>query len=154
MVLEELPIGEHEPPGLNIVRLVHASELRDFATVVATAYAETGMPPAAAEATFGDARKLLRPEIDCYVAYEADTPVACSMAITTDHLAGIYWVGTVPAARRRGLGAAVTLAAITGGMRSGASRAFLQATVTGRELYESIGFTSVTEYGSFVISNA
>jgi GNAT superfamily N-acetyltransferase len=57
--------------------------------------------------------------------------------------AGIGWVATLPSARRRGLGALVTARAAEWSFEQGAQLAVLQASPSGRPVYEQLGFRPV-----------
>ncbi|PSJ41009.1 GNAT family N-acetyltransferase [Allosphingosinicella deserti] len=72
--------------------------------------------------------------------------VAVSELLMRDGVAGIYLVATDAAWRRRGLGAAVTAAAVRLGGQLGARIATLQATPAGQHLYRRLGFVTVSEY--------
>jgi GNAT superfamily N-acetyltransferase len=58
-------------------------------------------------------------------------------------VAGIYSMGVVPAARRRGIGKALTLAACRLGRELGCTHAVLNATGEGELLYRTVGFESL-----------
>jgi len=58
----------------------------------------------------------------------------------------VGWVGTDRAYRRRGLGRAVTLAAINSGFKMGAEVVALQASPMGLPVYEKLGFRTIAGY--------
>jgi predicted GNAT family acetyltransferase len=65
--------------------------------------------------------------------------------------AQIFFVNTEPAWRRRGIGEAMTLAALRSAAALGARRAFLHATDDGASIYTRLGFEPVgqlTRYSS------
>jgi predicted acetyltransferase len=62
----------------------------------------------------------------------------------------IHGVATVPEARRRGIGTAVTLAALLAARRLGYRIAVLQASSIGQGPYARLGFRFVAGYGRFV----
>lgn len=72
-------------------------------------------------------------------------PVATALGFVLDGVLGVYNVATIPAARRRGAGAAVTAAAMTDGRRRGAHTAILESSMMGRSVYERLGFRQVCE---------
>jgi ribosomal protein S18 acetylase RimI-like enzyme len=78
-------------------------------------------------------------------------PVATVSLVTAGGAAGIYNVTTVEAARGRGIGAAMTVAAIRHGADRGLSLATLQASSSGRPLYERLGFEFVCDLLPFRI---
>lgn len=85
-----------------------------------------------------------------YVGYLDGEPVAVSSLVMAADLAGIYAVATLPAARGRGIGTAMTLHAMTEGRRRGAQYAVLQATPMGRPVYERLGFAQVHAYETYL----
>jgi ribosomal protein S18 acetylase RimI-like enzyme len=56
---------------------------------------------------------------------------------------GIYDMGVLPRARRRGHGTALTLTAVTAAHELGCSSVTLNATGEGEPLYRSVGFASL-----------
>jgi ribosomal protein S18 acetylase RimI-like enzyme len=64
----------------------------------------------------------------------------------SDDLAGIQLVGTVPAARRRGLGELCTRWAVRAGFELGATAAVLEASDMGAPLYRRMGFVERSRY--------
>lgn len=82
---------------------------------------------------------LADPGLTAYVGLLEGKPAGAALIHLDDRAAGVYWVATVPWARRRGVGAAVLTKALTdGGAR--ADFAWLQASTAGRPLYERLGF--------------
>lgn len=83
-----------------------------------------------------------------YVAYADSEPVATAAVVTLDHVAGVYNVATLPNHRRRGYGEAIIRHAL---LDAGpAWRAtVLQATESGRPLYEAMGYSGVTKVTVF-----
>jgi len=71
--------------------------------------------------------------------------VLCSHGV-----AGVYWVSTVPDARRRGLAERVTLAVGNAGFDLGMRAAALQASVMGFPVYVRMGYETVSTTGWFL----
>jgi GNAT superfamily N-acetyltransferase len=69
--------------------------------------------------------------------------VTTSLGFIGGGAVGIYGVGTVPDARGRGYGSAVTLAAMDWGRENGADLAILHATELGEPVYRRLGFEAV-----------
>ena len=67
-------------------------------------------------------------------------PVGTSSYLLAGGIVGIHDVATVPEARRRGVGMALTLAALREGRALGYEIAFLNPSPMGRPLYRKIGF--------------
>ena len=85
-----------------------------------------------------------------YLCRERGVPVAISRLLLASGVAMIHGVATVPEARRRGIGTAVTLAALQGARRLGHRIAVLQASSMGQGPYRRLGFRYVAGYGRFV----
>lgn len=89
------------------------------------------------------------PHVTAFVGYVQGEPAACSLLITTGEMAGIYWVGTLAAHRKLGLGAALTAHAVNEGLAHGCKRACLQASPLGQPVYARIGFALARMYLCF-----
>jgi GNAT superfamily N-acetyltransferase len=74
-----------------------------------------------------------------------DEPVATASLITAGGAAGIYNVTTIERMRGRGIGAAMTVAAVHHGHERGLRLATLQASTMGRPVYERLGFRHVCD---------
>jgi GNAT superfamily N-acetyltransferase len=80
-----------------------------------------------------------------YLAYRDDEPVATATVFLAAGVAGVYFVMTVPTARRQGIGAAITLHALREARDSGIPYAVLGSSPAGRSVYESLGFKTYCE---------
>jgi ribosomal protein S18 acetylase RimI-like enzyme len=78
-----------------------------------------------------------------YLGLSEGAPVASSLVFFGGGVAGIYHVSTAPAYRRRGLGSAITTAALAEAHRRGYSVAILHATAAGYPVYRRLGFDEV-----------
>jgi GNAT superfamily N-acetyltransferase len=79
-----------------------------------------------------------------YAAFGEDGPVSVGSHQPVDGVTEIVGVGTVPSARRRGLGAAVTSALVDDALRSGAELVFLAAAEDAvARIYARLGFVRV-----------
>jgi len=84
------------------------------------------------------------PHVRIAVADVAGEPVAAAAAIGSGDTLGIYAVGTLEHARRRGYGRAVTWTAIEAGVLAwGSTRAILQSSEMGVPMYRSMGFEPI-----------
>jgi GNAT superfamily N-acetyltransferase len=75
-----------------------------------------------------------------FVGYLDGAPVATTSLLLCKDLAGIYHVVTLPAARGRGVGRAITVAALRYAREMGATHAALQSSEMGFRVYRAIGF--------------
>lgn len=126
-------------------RLRSADEAAEFWRVAAAAYSELGFP-AEMFAQYKDGQALLADDVAVFVGEVDGAVAAIAMTIVAGGVAGIYWVGSLPAARGRGLGRAVTTAATLAGLDLGGEFASLQASPMGRPIYEAMGYRTIYDY--------
>jgi GNAT superfamily N-acetyltransferase len=89
-------------------------------------------------------------EMAIYVGYANGVPVCTGLGVRSGRTIGVYNVATIPAARGRGHGAAITRRVVADGVAAGCDVAILQASDMGFPIYERIGFRTVVEYVGFV----
>ena len=132
--------------GLDIRVIADASGLRDHAR---TAGAGFGLPEAMAVAFMGE-ELWARPGVTVYVGYADGEPVSTGFGVRSGRTIGVFTIATVPAARGRGFGTAMTSRLIADGAAAGCTVAVLQASGMGRPIYERLGFRVVQEYEIYV----
>jgi ribosomal protein S18 acetylase RimI-like enzyme len=93
------------------------------------------------------------PDVQLFVGRLDDEPVGTSIAIRSGDASGVYNVGTRPEARRRGVGSAVTWAAVGAGRAWGCDTVVLQSSVVGLSMYSDMGFRTVATYVTFAESS-
>lgn len=123
-----------------IVRVRDLAALRTWAAVAAAGFefpagAETVIEPFLAVYSLDDAAP-----VRFYLATVDDAPAACSMLVLGGGVAGIYTVATMPNFRRRGLGAALTLAPLYDARALGYRAGVLEASEMGHPIYLRLGF--------------
>jgi GNAT superfamily N-acetyltransferase len=89
--------------------------------------------------------------IRMFIAYCEGRPAATSAVFLDDGVAGIYSVATYPEFRNRGLGAAVTVAALQAGREAGCRTAILQSSKAGFQIYERLGFAECGSHARYNI---
>jgi ribosomal protein S18 acetylase RimI-like enzyme len=83
-----------------------------------------------------------------FVAWEGDVSVGAGIAYEVAGTVGIYGVSVIPSARRRGIGAAITVACARAFPE--AEIAWLQASDMGLGMYEHLGFRRVADWEVWV----
>lgn len=133
------------PRGLEIRPVTSERELAAFRTVVARGF-ELDLE----QVTRFVRMELIRDdEVECYLGLVDGEPVATSTLAHGGRVAGVYNVATLPEARRRGFGEALTWHAMSRGAAYGCDMATLQASEMGRPVYERMGFRLVSPYKTF-----
>jgi hypothetical protein len=135
--------------GAALRRVETAEQAADYWKVTAAAFVSLQFPPE----LFGhydDSEGFLAPNIAAFLGHLDGEPASAAMAIVNNGVAGIYWVGTIEAARGRGLAWATTAAATNAGLELGAEIASLQASHMGEPLYERMGYETLYPYRLFM----
>ena len=144
MVMDPIVASPPVPDGVEIV-VLDESTVPDYCDVLAAGF---GMPSDFARIAFPP-KILLVEGFTGLLARVDGVPVATSGSTVAAGLAGVYNVATVPEHRGKGLGAAVTWAAIGAGAAAGATCSILQASAEGAPVYARMGFDTPDRYRQF-----
>jgi hypothetical protein len=138
------PIRDESRPvsGLEIREVTTGDDLIRFQE---TALEGFGFPKQAGHLFITDQFRG-RPGVKLYLGLLDGEPACTSSMVPTPGVAGIYWVSTIEAHRKRGLGEAVTWAAVRGGIEHGSPVASLQASEMGAPVYARMGFDTPVHY--------
>lgn len=146
MVLHPAPAPPRPPAGITVDRVDEADPDAFVRAIV-----EGGLPPDLADRLFG--RSFASdPDVRLFVARLDGRPVGTSIAIRTSDVVGVYAVGTVKEARRRGVGTASTWAAVAAGRDWGSDTIVLQSSEMGFRAYSAMGFRTVLNYSVYAPS--
>jgi GNAT superfamily N-acetyltransferase len=96
---------------------------------------------------------LALPGARCYLGEANGQPVTTGFGVTIGPYVAIFNIGTPPAYRRRGYGAAVTARAVADGLAAGAKWSWLQTTPAGHHVYERLGFRTVETWSCWVAAS-
>ena len=140
-------MGRHLPE-FQIRRVADSAGVDEHRDVVTAGF---GTPPSVAVETTG-LELLGTPEPTIYVGYAAGLPVTAGLGWRSGRTIGVYAISTVPTARRRGYGEAMTARVVADGIAAGCDVAVLQASEIGRPIYERLGFRVDVRYNVHVRS--
>jgi hypothetical protein len=144
--LEERPV----PNGAALGWVEDVAAIADFAAVSSAAYEALGLPSDVTKELLTPSPRFLEPHVHAVVAYLDDSPVAAAMTVLSHGIAGVYWVGTIEAARGSGLGEAVTRAVTNRAFDRGALVNTLQASPMGEPVYRRMGYETLYGYRGLV----
>ena len=147
MALHPIPVRPPPPPGLTIETATSATLDRWYRANAAASDRTDSGPEFDREMNPPDI--VEDPDLRLLGGFLDGEPVACSKAIRSGNVVGVYAVGTSERARRRGIGTAMSWAAIEAGRDWGCEVAVLQASAMGEPVYRAMGFCVVTSYINF-----
>lgn len=139
---EDLPA----PAGFSSQRVTDAATLRIWGQVFGTAF---GAQDVAVEALCDLSMCIGLDKIRCYLGWLNGKPAGISSLFLGAGAAGIYNVGTLPEARRRGIGAWMTALPLREGRAEGYKAGVLQASEMGASVYRSLGFEEYCKIGFY-----
>ncbi len=84
-----------------------------------------------------------------YLGYLNDQPVATASLLCAEGVAGIYFVATIPTARRQGIGGGMTYAALHDAYQQGCRVAVLTSSELGYSVYQRLGFQEYCRIGYY-----
>jgi GNAT superfamily N-acetyltransferase len=137
MLAEDLPAKE----GLRIVEVLDEQMLRQWVDAWGESYND--VPQDIRQIRFQFRLSLgLGPSLPyrSFLAYLDEKPVAVSELFLGAGVAAVMWVGTAPAARGKGIGAAITMKPLLEGRKLGYKIGALTASPMGYHVYQRLGF--------------
>lgn len=156
--LDDVPLHEPLPDGLEIVPVTDAGTLQEFLAIVEADWLEW---------TGGEATPVQRRTLDAFareiprrltaepaplrwLGRVDGQPVATSRVSLGGGVAGLYAILTLPAHRGRGIGRAMTLAALRAAAGLGYRIGVLQSSDLGYGVYVNLGFRDLFTYDIYV----
>jgi GNAT superfamily N-acetyltransferase len=110
-----------------------ADDMADMGAILESAFHLPGEP-------IGEVLEGVKEAGHLYVARVDGRPAGCVGAVDVDGDAGIYWVGTLPEARGRGVASGLMRQAVLDARQRGCATTSLQATAMGRPVYRRLGY--------------
>lgn len=143
MIIEDRLAPPEIPAGLEVRKVSTDEDMADFTRVVCAAFA---LPPAISELAIGPLSELTKSDVAAFVVRDKHKALATGLVAIEQGVAGIYYIGTTPEARGRGLGELCTRITTNAGFELGARAVILQASVMGEPLYQRLGYKTITHY--------
>lgn len=133
-------------PGHEIVRVTRKEQLEDHIQATVAGF----------DMSASMVRDIVTPAllqhraVSLYTGYTNGQPVSTGVGVRTGRTIGLYDISTVPEARGRGYGAAVTQRVADDGRKEGCDIAALQASAMGFPVYQRLGYRTVVEYMGYI----
>ncbi len=143
MVLHPIPASPTPRAGVSVVPILEPN-LDEFISVLEASGLRAELAQRLISPSFA-----ADPDVRLFVGRLDGKPVGTSIAIRSRDASGVYNVGTLAEARRRGVGSAVTWAAVGAGRAWGCDTVVLQSSEMGVSMYEDMGFRTVAPYVTF-----
>jgi len=150
MDLDELDVDPETPEGLEIEVVRDSSALARWCWVCNAGF---GMPAFTERAwldLYSCIAEVPHTPLSHFLGRLQGEPVATSSLLLLGGVAGVGGVATLPDRRGRGIGRAMTLAALRVGRAAGYRFGVLGASEMGVGLYRRIGFCEVCRFGSYI----
>lgn len=156
MAVDLLAMNEElqAPPGLVIEQVGDVETLKQWYQVFKAFFGFPGYLENAWVDSFASVGFDARSSLCCYIGWLSEEPVATSFLVLGAGVAGIYGVGTVPNARRQGIGTAMTLAPLRRARELGYRVGVLRSSEIGYSVYHKIGFREYCEMGLYIWGEA
>lgn len=137
----EIPPQARRPKSFSIERVAGPETLRAASEIVARAFSLHDSTVTAFRNMTNAAKAVGSPfGIVQYIGRIDGKPMGSATMYADDDTVGIYWVGTLAEARRRGVAEALVRHLMERGREAGCRYAALQATPAGQRLYARLGF--------------
>ena len=140
--------------GGRLATVTTEADRRSFVECASESFHDLGVAPAIWRSVYPSLESVRQDDVVTVVATDGTRPVAAAMGYLDRGVCEIIHVGTVPAARGRGLGAAVTTFVAAQAAERGVKHAVLQSTEMGRAVYRRLGFREIDRYQLFLRSRA
>jgi ribosomal protein S18 acetylase RimI-like enzyme len=150
MVCEQALEPAVAPDGVTLRWAETVDDVDRFVEVVDTAYQSLGAPPGAIRPSVVARERVLEPHVETALAELDGEVVACAQLVLSHGIGGVYYVGTLEAARGRGLGELVTRAVTNRGFERGVRAVGLQASPMGEAIYRRMGYRDLYRQAGLV----
>lgn len=151
--LRDLPGSLQSPPNLVVERVTDPETLREWCAAMCSGYE---MPAAFGETYYDCVISLgVEPQAPLrhYLGRLDGEPVASATLLLAAGVAGIYDVSTIPAARRQGIGAVMTVQALRDALEHGYPVGILHSSAAGLPMYRRLGFSEYCSIGQYMWAN-
>jgi GNAT superfamily N-acetyltransferase len=148
IALSDMNEADRAPAGLRIIDVKDSADLDTWCRVAGAGF---GIPEQAVPSVvqwLSMDIKMKQP-LKLYLGLLDGKPVATSMYFLAEGVVGLYFVATLPEARNKGIGFAVTQKPLQDAREMGYKVGILQASKMGKPCYLRLGFKEYSSLGSY-----
>jgi len=141
--LDDLNVANRAPKGFSITEVKNSKTLKTWCRVAAASF---GVPDQVIPSIYDWYVREMQMEqpVRFFLGMLDGKPVATSQYFLGEGVCGLYFVGTLPEARNKGIGFSITQKPLMEAKKLGFRAGILQASKMGRPMYLKLGFK---EYG-------
>jgi hypothetical protein len=146
--LEELNEEDHAPKGFSITEVKNKTMLKTWCRVACASF---GVPEQVIPSVYEWYSREMKLKQPCrfYLGVLNENPVATSCYFLGEGVCGLYFVGTLTEARRKGIGFSITQRPLMDAKKLGYRVGILQASAMGQPVYLKLGFKEYGKIGSY-----
>ncbi|MGE4064865.1 MAG: hypothetical protein AB7E79_15990 [Rhodospirillaceae bacterium] len=147
MSLDTVNIPGTVPQGLDVKRVVNATQVEQFAEVLNAA-----APDETIKTFFTDTKEaIIAPAspLRLYIGYVGETPVAVMEAFSAHGILNFYQMASVASVRGKGYTAGLMLTALKDAKKAGLRLASIRTPEAGRAAYERFGFKPAARIANY-----
>lgn len=148
MALADIDEEQAAPVGVTVAQARRETELEQWGRIF---WAAHDLPPWAADSWLEAAGRLRFRDLpwEHWIATIDGEPAGVGLSHIGGGVIGLYGIGTLHSARRRGVGSALTLVPMLSARNDGIRAAILHATPEGEQLYPRLGFREYCRISRF-----
>jgi len=151
VMLRREPFAERSPsPGVAVRLATTGADWQAFVDITIASYVSMGFPADVTRRLMISPERMRRPVWRAAIVSHDGIDRGAAALLFSHGIAGVYWVGTLPEARKQGLATLLVHWLTNFGFESGARAVVLQASEAGAPVYRRLGFADFTHYPMYV----
>lgn len=138
-------------PGIAVRLATTVADWQSFVDITIASYVSMGFPADVTRRLMACPERMRRPVWRAALVSHDGIDRGAAALLFSHSIAGIYWVGTLPDARKQGLATTLVHWLTNFGLEHGARAIVLQASEAGAPVYRRLGFNEFTRYPMYVL---
>ncbi|MFZ5896057.1 MAG: GNAT family N-acetyltransferase [Myxococcota bacterium] len=153
VMLRRSPFAARLPaPGIAVRLATTDADWQAFIDITVTSYVSMGFPADITRRLMSFPDRMRRPVWRAAIVSHEGIDRGAAVLLFSHSIAGVYWVGTLPDARKQGLATTLVHWLTNFAFDQGARAVVLQASEAGAPVYHRLGFVEFTRYPMYVLA--